>query len=439
MVAQRPIEFGKYILLDRIAIGGMAEIFRAKATGAASFEKILAIKRIHPNMSDDKDFIKMFIDEAKIVGQLAHQNIAQIFELGRIEGHHFIAMEFIWGKDLLQILTKFKKQRAYMNPYQASFVTARICEALDYAHRKKNPIGESMNIIHRDVSPQNILVSYDGEVKIIDFGIAKARDRSSHTAAGVLKGKFGYMSPEQVRGLPIDHRSDIFAIGTLLYEMLTSRPLFVGNSDLDVLEKVRNVEVPPPRSVNNKIPVQLETIILKALAKDVDDRYQWASEMQEELDNFIHSISPIYNAKRLGDWMKKVFSPEKAKEQNSLDTMLRIAEEMVNPGIAEAMTQAAAEEEKTVMVDDENDGLLGADTSGGVNIAEEKTRFLLDDEEDGFEVNEEATRLLEDDEDIAAFLPQGNLAEQKTQFLDDDDDLPQAAPGGNIREAKTML
>jgi serine/threonine protein kinase len=247
MTTRRPIQFGKYLLLDRIAIGGMAEIFRAKTSGAARFEKIIAIKRIHPNMSDDKDFIKMFIDEAKISGQLNHPSIAQIYELGRIEGHHFIAMEFIWGKDLLQILSKFKKQRAYMNPFQAAFIISKICEGLDYAHKKKDAQGQSIGIIHRDVSPQNILISYEGDIKIIDFGIAKARDRSSHTAAGVLKGKFGYMSPEQIRGLPIDHRSDIFAIGTLLFEMLTSRPLFTGESDLTVLEKVRNVDIPKPR------------------------------------------------------------------------------------------------------------------------------------------------------------------------------------------------
>jgi serine/threonine protein kinase len=439
MAAHRPIEFGKYILLDRIAIGGMAEIFRAKATGVESFEKILAIKRIHPNMSDDKDFIKMFIDEAKIVGQLAHPNIAQIFELGRIEGHHFIAMEFIWGKDLLQLLTKFKRQRAFMNPYQAGFITSRICEALDYAHKKRNAVGEPINIVHRDVSPQNILVSYDGEVKIIDFGIAKARDRSSQTAAGVLKGKFGYMSPEQVRGLPIDHRSDIFAIGTLLYEMLTSKPLFVGNSDLDVLEKVRNVDIPPPRQVNPKIPPQLEKIILKALEKDVDDRYQWGSEMQEDLDKFINSIDPIYSAKRLGDWMQKVFNVEKSKEQNTLESMLVVAEEMLDPGVAMAQTQAVGDgDEKTVMLGDDED------LQGGVDIAAEKTMFLMeDDDEDDFEDNEEATRLLEDDEDIGFVLP-ADMVNAKTQFLDDDDDIAEAKTqflddDEDIAEAKTQF
>ncbi|MDA3862684.1 MAG: serine/threonine-protein kinase [Deltaproteobacteria bacterium] len=420
----RPIEFGKYILLDRVAIGGMAEIFRAKISGAAQFEKVMVIKRIHPNMSDDKEFISMFIDEAKIVGQLNQQNIAQIFELGRIEGHHFIAMEYIWGKDLLQILTKFKKAKAFMNAYQAAFITKNICGALDYAHKKKNSEGELMNIIHRDVSPQNILVSYNGEVKIIDFGIAKARNRSSHTAAGVLKGKFGYMSPEQVRGLPLDHRSDIFAIGTLLYEMLTSRPLFVGKSDLDVLEKVRNVEVPPPKKINPRIPDKLVEIIEKALTKDVEERYQWASDMQDELEMFLHSTDPVYSSKRLSMWMKKVFSEELKNEQDSLEKMLKLARSM--EGLEEE-----EEEEKTVLVDEDDDLLQDIE----VNISDEKTAFLGDDDEDeDAEYNEEATRILEDDEDLPGIRPE--ISEQKTQFLDEDDD---ATIRPNIAEQKTQF
>ncbi|MGM0595531.1 MAG: protein kinase domain-containing protein [Myxococcota bacterium] len=419
----RPIEFGKYILLDRVAIGGMAEIFRAKVSGAAQFEKVMAIKRIHPNMSDDKEFINMFIDEAKIVGQLNQQNIAQIFELGRIEGHHFIAMEYIWGKDLLQILTKFKKAKAFMNAYQAAFVTKNICAALDYAHKKKNSEGELMNIIHRDVSPQNILVSYNGEVKIIDFGIAKARNRSSHTAAGVLKGKFGYMSPEQVRGLPLDHRSDIFAIGTLLYEMLTSRPLFVGKSDLDVLEKVRNVEVPPPQKINPRIPDKLVEIINRALTKDVEERYQWASDLQDDLEMFLHSTDPVYSSKRLSMWMKKVFSDEMKKEQESLEKMLKLARAM--EGLEEE-----EEEEKTVLVDDEEELLEDIE----VNISDEKTAFLGDDEEEDTEYNKEATRILEDDEDIPEIRPE--ISEQKTQFLDEDDD---ATIRPDISEQKTQF
>ncbi len=467
MTTRRPIQFGKYLLLDRIAIGGMAEIFRAKTSGAARFEKIIAIKRIHPNMSDDKDFIKMFIDEAKISGQLNHPNIAGIYELGRIEGHHFIAMEFIWGKDLLQILSKFKKQRAYMNPFQAAFIISKICEGLDYAHKKKDAQGQTLGIIHRDVSPQNILISYEGDIKIIDFGIAKARDRSSHTAAGVLKGKFGYMSPEQIRGLPIDHRSDIFAIGTLLFEMLTSRPLFTGESDLTVLEKVRNVDIPRPREVNKEIPAEMERIIMKALTRNVEDRYQHASEMQEDLERYIYTAQPIYTGKRLGTWMQKVFQMERDREKSILDEMLAAAEDQaqetavrstINTAAAQATQQQPAVDEPppegaTVMIDDEDDdpATIAAQRKPMQpvvsDIHDERTRFLEDDDDDE-PPSEEATRILEDDEDPISPMLAGAgaprpgapapITEQKTQIFDDDDPSmnvqnlvrPQSAPPG---------
>src|SRR5215470_13007089 len=224
----------------------MAEVFQAKSFGVEGFEKIIAIKRILPSMAEDGDFIGMFIDEAKIAGQLSHANICQIFELGRIADAHFIAMEYIWGKDLLQIQNRFRKLKQPMPVPMACYVAAKVCEGLDYAHRKRDAQGKPLHIIHRDVSPQNVLVSYEGEVKIIDFGIAKAAVRSSRTQHGILKGKFSYMSPEQVRGLPIDRRSDLFAIGTLLWECLTGERLFATDSDFATLEKVRAADVTPP-------------------------------------------------------------------------------------------------------------------------------------------------------------------------------------------------
>src|SRR3954454_11003375 len=307
---RQPIPFGKYVLLERISVGGMAEVFKAKSFGVEGFEKILAIKRILPSMAEDADFIEMFIDEAKICGQLNHANICQIFELGRVEDSHFIAMEYVWGKDVLQLQNRFRKLRATMKPEMAAFIAAKLCEGLDYAHKKKDAAGRPLHIIHRDISPQNILISYDGELKIIDFGIAKAASRSSKTQAGVLKGKFGYMSPEQVRGQPLDRRSDIFAIGTILYELLTSDRLFIGESDFDTLEKVRNVDVPPVSTVNKSVPPDLEAIITKALAREADDRYQWASEMQDALQAFLLSRDGVFTAKQLSAWIKESFSVE---------------------------------------------------------------------------------------------------------------------------------
>ena len=184
---RQPVPFGKYLLLDRISVGGMAEVFKAKSYGVEGFEKIIAIKRILPTMGEDRDFIKMFIDEAKIAGQLAHANICQIFELGRIDGSHFIAMEYIWGKDLLQIQNRLRKLKQPMPIPMACFIIAKTLEGLDYAHKKRDPLGRPLEIVHRDCSPQNVLVSYEGEVKVIDFGIAKATSRNSRTMAGVIR------------------------------------------------------------------------------------------------------------------------------------------------------------------------------------------------------------------------------------------------------------
>ncbi|HEY4180858.1 MAG TPA: protein kinase [Kofleriaceae bacterium] len=297
---------------------------------------MIAIKRILPTMGEDRDFIKMFIDEAKIAGQLAHANICQIFELGRIDGAHFIAMEYIWGKDLLQIQNRLRKIKQQMPVPMACFSIAKVLEGLDYAHRKRDPLGRPLEIVHRDCSPQNVLVSYEGEVKVIDFGIAKATSRNSRTMAGVLKGKFGYMSPEQVRGLPLDRRSDIFALGTMLYECLTGERLFQGETDFSTLEKVRNVDVQNPRDINPAIPESIERVIMKALAKDVDDRYQWCSEMLADLQQYLMSQDVVFTAKSLSAWLKEVFNPEIEKERALLEQYKRVGRDGLIAGVPSA-------------------------------------------------------------------------------------------------------
>ena len=333
---RQAIPFGKYLLLDRISVGGMAEVFKAKSYGVEGFEKVIAIKRILPSMGEDRDFIKMFIDEAKIAGQLAHANICQIFELGRIEGAHFIAMEFIWGKDLLQIQNRLRKLKQTMSAAMACFIVGKVCEGLDYAHRKKDALGRPLEIVHRDCSPQNVLISYEGEVKIIDFGIAKAASRSSRTMHGVLKGKFGYMSPEQVRGLPLDRRSDIFALGTILYECLTGERLFQGDTDFATLEKVRNVDIPLPSSFNPAIPAEVERIIMKALARDVDNRYQWCSEMLADLQGFLMAEPAVFTAKSLSGWMKEGFVGELERERAQLESYKKLGREGLIAGVPAA-------------------------------------------------------------------------------------------------------
>ncbi|MSP17566.1 MAG: serine/threonine protein kinase, partial [Myxococcales bacterium] len=316
---KKPIPFGKYYLLERINVGGMAEVFRAKSYGVAGFERLVAIKRILPNIAEDQEFIEMFKDEAKLAVQLSHANIAQIFELDQHGDAYFIALEHIHGRDLRAIFERCRQRGEPMPIAQTCFVAMKACEGLDYAHNKKNPSGEDLNLVHRDVSPQNVLVSFEGEVKIIDFGVAKAAGQAVKTQAGILKGKFGYMSPEQVRGLPVDRRADVFATGIVLYELLTNERLFVGESDFATLEKVRNVEILPPSTYNRKIPDELERIVLKALAKEVEERYQNAIDLHDELQAFVYSAGEFYSRKDLAAWMKKMFAREIEDEGAKLE------------------------------------------------------------------------------------------------------------------------
>jgi serine/threonine protein kinase len=317
--------FGKYLLLERINIGGMAEVFKAKTFGIEGFERVLAVKRILPNMAEDEEFINMFIDEARVAVQLAHPNIVTIYELGKFENQYYIAMEYVPGKDLRQLFDRFRETETTMPLPAAAYLVSKICEGLDYAHRKADAAGRPLNVIHRDVSPQNILVSYEGAVKITDFGIVKAEDRASKTQAGVLKGKFGYMSPEQVRGLEIDRRSDIFAVGILLYEALTGQRLFIGESDFSTLEKVRNAEVVPPTQYNPSIPESLEQVVLKALSRERDERYQWAMELHDDLQRYLIEGETIFNAKRLGDLLRGNYQADIDDEKQKMEKFQRLA------------------------------------------------------------------------------------------------------------------
>ncbi|MEJ7603653.1 MAG: serine/threonine-protein kinase, partial [Kofleriaceae bacterium] len=317
---KKPTPFGKYFLLERINVGGMAEVFRAKAFGVEGFERLVAVKRILPNIAEDKEFIRMFIEEAKLAVQLNHANIAQIFDLGVVEGAYYIALEHVHGRDLRGIFDRCRQAGEAMPIAQACFAVMKVCEGLDYAHNKRDQAGKELALVHRDVSPQNVLISFEGEVKIIDFGIAKAAGTGSKTQAGILKGKFGYMSPEQVRGLPVDRRSDVFSAGIILYELLTGERLFVGESDFSTLEKVRNVEILPPSTYNRKIPDGLEQIVLRALAKDVEDRFQNAIDLHDELQAFVYQTGEFYSRKDLAGWMKKTFGKEIEDETTKLES-----------------------------------------------------------------------------------------------------------------------
>jgi formylglycine-generating enzyme required for sulfatase activity len=311
-------QLGRYQLLSRINAGGMAEVFFARETGLEGFERIVAIKRILPDLVQDKQFIKMFVDEAKLVAQLEHANIAHIFEFNRVDDAYFIALEYLSGRDLRAIFERCREQpergRTTMPVAQACFIIMNVCEGLDYAHSKTDGAGRPLGLVHRDVSPQNVIVTYDGQVKIIDFGIAKAASQSSKTQTGILKGKFGYLSPEQSRGLPLDRRSDIFSVGIILYELLAGERLFLGDTDFSTLEKVRKCEVPSLRRYNREIPWQLEQIVLKALAREREERYQSAIELHDDLRAHLQSAGLSWSRKELSGWMQRTFTEEMRAE-----------------------------------------------------------------------------------------------------------------------------
>ena len=281
MSSATPEHFGKYQLLEKIATGGMAEVYRARAFGMAGFEKILVIKKVLDHMAQDSDFVEMFIDEARIAVQLHHVNIVQVFDLGEVSGHYFMAMEYVHGLDLSRLLSRARNLGPFPIPI-ALFVVGEMLKALQFAHHQKDDDGKPLQIVHCDVSPQNVLISYAGEVKILDFGIARAAFQAD-TKHRVVRGKYAYMSPEQVDGQTLDGRSDLFSLGIVLYEMLTGRRLFKSKNRDETLARVRRAEVPSPRSYRPEISEDLEGLLLKVLSRNRDDRFDDGYQMYDAL------------------------------------------------------------------------------------------------------------------------------------------------------------
>ncbi|MBP6633173.1 MAG: protein kinase, partial [Kofleriaceae bacterium] len=299
-------QFGPYRLVRQVAVGGMAEIHLAKAKGIAGFEKYVALKMIHPNFAEDEQFIQMLIDEAKIAVQLSHVNIGQTFDLGRVGDTYYITMEFVDGADLFKVLRQ-ASELDLETPFDvAAFIGKEMLTGLDYAHRKRDASGRSLGIVHRDVSPQNVLVSNAGEIKLVDFGIAKATMKAKQTAAGVIKGKYYYMSPEQAWGDPVDHRSDIFSAGIVLYEMIVGQMLYLEEDLHRLLDMVRRADITPPSRLRPGCPPELERIVMHALARVPGERYQSAADMANDLERLLHTLAPAAGAGRVARWLRQV-------------------------------------------------------------------------------------------------------------------------------------
>jgi serine/threonine protein kinase len=341
--------FGKYLLLSRIAQGGMAELYQAKLIGDEGFEKLIAIKKILPHLSEETNLVKSFIDEAKLAAFLQHPNIVQIYDFGSVNSTYYIAMEYLYGKDLKLITERYKQRGLPLSIENALYIATQVCAGLDYAHKLKDLRGNPLNIIHRDIGPHNIFITYDGQVKIIDFGIAKAAIQNTKTQDGSIKGKIAYMSPEQALGEQIDHRSDIFAMGILLYELVTHKRMFEGDA-FRIFAKVREADYTPAGIVNTDLPPDLCRLIDKALAKDREQRYQSAEELLTDLEKCMYglSISPSY--RNLSQYMKDLFGEEAEAEFETIrkisdaDSMISLEiDKTIRPQIEKTLVLAESD------------------------------------------------------------------------------------------------
>jgi len=313
---------GKYLLLERLATGGMAEVYRAKASGAGGFEKHLAIKKILANHVEDETFQHMFQTEARIGSSLQHANIVQILDFVKIGETFLLVMEFVNGKNLRQVINKLKKLNFALPLECALYVINETCKGLDYAHTKKDDYsGQSQNIIHRDMSPQNIMLSYEGSVKIVDFGIANWKDKLEQTKSGVIKGKFGYMSPEQAAGQGITNLTDVFSTGIIFWELLTGKRLFTAETDLATLRLIQDCVIPKPSQFNSKISPELERIIMKALSKNVAQRYQSAGAMQRQIQEYLNKHYPSFRGNELANMMQRLFKEELLTEKKRIELL----------------------------------------------------------------------------------------------------------------------
>lgn len=303
--------FGRYELLMEVSHGGMATLYLAKMSGPEKFEKLLAIKKIHPHLSNEPDFIAMFLDEARIAALIQHPNVATIFDLGEVDNSYFIAMEYIHGQNLREILREAARRKMRIPWEYSASIIARAAAGLHAAHELTGSDGKPLHVVHRDVSPQNILLSYAGHVKVVDFGIAFAAEKLGHTAAGTLKGKAAYMSPEQANGERLDRRSDIFSLGIVLYESVCMRRLFRKETQTATLMRVRDATVPLPSKVLNDIPAELERIIMKSLAKNPDDRYSTTREMAEDLEELLVAHGKATTSTKLSSLIEDLFHDRK--------------------------------------------------------------------------------------------------------------------------------
>lgn len=359
--------FGKYLILDHLVDGGMAKICRARFLGDQA-NKIVAVKMVQPQFSNDEAFVRMFQDELNITFGMLHPNIMQVYDYGKVNGQLYTAMEYIHGANLKQYLDRLKERKVVFPVEISCYIISQVCLGLHYAHTFTDKLtGKPFNIVHRDISPHNIMLTYDGAVKVIDFGIAKANTNSEATQAGTIKGKLSYLAPEYLDGLELDARYDEFAVGITLWEMLCSRKLFQANNDLAVLKQIQACKIIPPSEINPQVPKELDAIVMKALSKDRAHRYENLDQMNRALVRFLYSNYPEFNASDLKAFAYDLFKNEVQNDQEKFVDYGRID---IHPYI-EDMKQ---EESKTGRINKKEAGISGRPTAAAKNVEPEREK-----------------------------------------------------------------
>ncbi|HSK02845.1 MAG TPA: serine/threonine-protein kinase, partial [Kofleriaceae bacterium] len=313
--------FGKYTLVAKLAIGGMAEIFLARLVGAAGFEKLVCIKRILPHLAKDQLLVQMFLAEARIAAQISHPNVCQVFELGEIDGRYFIAMEYLEGVPF-SCFRRRDLYRAEPDPRLIAGLGVQACEGLHHAHQLKRPDGSLLEVVHRDVSSNNLFATVDGVVKVLDFGIAKVQDASIRTTTGSVKGTYAYMAPEQLRGEPVDRRTDVFAAGIVLWELFARRHLFKRETDFLTFQAITTDPIPEVAELRPDVPPALSDAIARALSRDREDRFPTARALGEALAQAVQPIGGPWSAAQIADEIARAFEA-RMRDQQALIRVVR--------------------------------------------------------------------------------------------------------------------
>jgi serine/threonine-protein kinase len=318
-----PEKIGRYQLCFELASGGMASVYLARAEGAPGFQKLVALKRIHPHLAGEKDYVEMFLDEARIAARITHSNVCSVFDFGEADGEYYIAMEYLVGEPLSRVhrrvIANADQRASPLLPARMARVIAQACEGLHAAHELKDADGESLRVVHRDVSAENLFVTYDGATQVVDFGIAHARQRVHHTEAGQVKGTFPYMAPEQMTAAVVDRRVDIWALGAVLWELLTLRRLFLRDTDVNTMYAVLSSEIRPPSDYRSDVPAELDEIVLKALQRSPDERWQSAREMGKALRRFLAHQEELVGPAEIADWMAELFPNGESRKQQLME------------------------------------------------------------------------------------------------------------------------